>query len=65
LGIEIISALHKLYPEVFEMDKTLRLVGSRKVLEAIKGGEDPRAVALLWREPLARFMKLRSHYLLY
>jgi len=65
LGIEIISALHTLYPADFQIDKTLQLIGSRRVLQAIKDGDDPRAIALLWQEPLARFRQLREHYLLY
>ena len=65
LGIEIISALYKLYPTNFQIDKTLALIGSRRVLQAIKDGEDPGSIALLWQEPLARFNKLRANYLLY
>jgi uncharacterized protein YbbC (DUF1343 family) len=65
LGIEVISALHRLYPGDFEIDKTLSLIGSRLVLQAIKEGKDPRAIARMWQEPLARFQKLRSKYLLY
>jgi uncharacterized protein YbbC (DUF1343 family) len=65
LGIEIISALYKLYPADFQVDKTLSLIGSRRVLGAIKDGEDPKAIALLWQEPLTRFKKLRANYLLY
>jgi uncharacterized protein YbbC (DUF1343 family)/CubicO group peptidase (beta-lactamase class C family) len=65
LGIEIISALYKLYPADFQVDKTLGLIGSRRVLQAMKAGEDPRSIALLWQEPLARFKKLRANYLLY
>jgi uncharacterized protein YbbC (DUF1343 family) len=65
LGIEIISALYKLYPTDFQIDKTLSLIGSRRVLQAIKDGEDPGAIALLWQGPLARFNKLRANYLLY
>jgi uncharacterized protein YbbC (DUF1343 family)/CubicO group peptidase (beta-lactamase class C family) len=65
LGIEIISALYKLYPKDFQIDKTLGMIGSRKVLQAIKGGEDPRGVYLLWKEPLARFREMREKYLLY
>lgn len=65
LGIEIISALYKFYPADFQIDKTLDLIGSRRVLQAIKDGEDPGSIALLWQEPLARFNKLRANYLLY
>jgi len=65
MGIEIISALHTLYPADFQIDKTLQLIGSRRVLQAIKDREDPRAIVLLWQEPLAQFKKLRANYLLY
>lgn len=65
LGIEIISALYKLYPTDFQIDKTLSLIGSRRVLQAIKDGGDPLAIALLWQGPLARFNTLRANYLLY
>jgi uncharacterized protein YbbC (DUF1343 family)/CubicO group peptidase (beta-lactamase class C family) len=65
LGIEIISALNTLYPADFQVDKTLGLIGSRRVLGAIKDGEDPKTIALLWQEPLSRFKKLRANYLLY
>jgi len=41
LGIEIASALYRLYPKDFQIDKTLRMIGSRKVLQAIKAGQDP------------------------
>jgi uncharacterized protein YbbC (DUF1343 family) len=65
LGVEIISALWRLHAERFEIDRTLALVGSRDVLEAIRQGQDPRAIVETWREPLARFRQLRKKYLLY
>jgi uncharacterized protein YbbC (DUF1343 family) len=65
LGIEIISALHRLYPKDFQLDKTLGLIGSRKVLQAIKAGQDPAAIAQDWQGALEQFCMLRSKYLLY
>lgn len=65
LGIEIISALYRLFPQDFKIDETRALIGSQQILEAIKAGEDPRAVALLWKEPLEHFLGLREKYLLY
>ena len=65
LGIEIISALYRLYPRDFEIDKTLSLIGSRSVLQAIKEGQDPREIPPLWQDSLAQFRRLRSQYLLY
>ena len=65
LGIEIASALHRLYPKEFQLDKTLPLIGSRKVLQEIKKGLDPRQIAREWEEDLARFNKMRAKYMLY
>ncbi|HWU38987.1 MAG TPA: DUF1343 domain-containing protein, partial [Candidatus Acidoferrum sp.] len=65
LGVEIICALNRLYPRDFEMDKTLSLIGSRLVFQAIKDGQDPNSIAPLWQESLDQFRLLRSKYLLY
>jgi uncharacterized protein YbbC (DUF1343 family) len=65
LGIEIASALYRLYPRSFQLDKTLGLIGSREVLEAIKDGQDPTSIVQKWQEPLDQFCRLRSKYLLY
>jgi uncharacterized protein YbbC (DUF1343 family)/CubicO group peptidase (beta-lactamase class C family) len=65
LGIEITSALYRLYPKDFQLDKTLGLIGSRKVLQAIKDGQDPATIVQDWQGPLEQFCNLRSKYLLY
>jgi uncharacterized protein YbbC (DUF1343 family) len=65
LGIEIASALHRLYPNDFLLDKTLGLIGSRQVLKALKGGQDPTSIVQNWQDPLEQFCNLRSKYLLY
>lgn len=65
LGIEIVSALYRLYPGDFRLDKALDIIGSRKVVQAIRDGLDPKTVTLQWSKDLERFKKLRSKYLLY
>jgi uncharacterized protein YbbC (DUF1343 family)/CubicO group peptidase (beta-lactamase class C family) len=65
LGMEIASALHKLYPEPFHMERMNELVVNRTVYDAIAKGEDPRRVAEDWREPLEKFRELRQKYLIY
>lgn len=65
LGIEIVSALYHLYPRDFQVDKTLGLIGSRSVVQAIKDGLDPQSIVLMWQNPLAEFLTVRSKYLLY
>lgn len=65
LGIEIVSALYRLYPKDFNIDDTLDLIGAQWVLAAIREGEDPCAIAIKWQKPLDRFLELRAKYLLY
>jgi uncharacterized protein YbbC (DUF1343 family)/CubicO group peptidase (beta-lactamase class C family) len=65
LGVEIASALYRLYPNDFHLDKTLPLIGSYEVLQAIKEGQDPNSIFLNWYASLEQFCKLRSKYLLY
>ncbi|MCX5908863.1 MAG: DUF1343 domain-containing protein, partial [Deltaproteobacteria bacterium] len=65
LGIEIVSALYRLYPRDFEIDKTLRLIGARSVLQAIKNGKNLQDIVQSWQEPLKQFCRLRTQYLLY
>jgi len=64
LGIEIASALYRLYPKDFEIEKMLPLIGNRGLLEAIKES-DPQVIVLKWQGPLEAFYKLRAKYLLY
>jgi uncharacterized protein YbbC (DUF1343 family) len=66
LGAELASALHKLFPNDFQLDRTLPLVGSRRVLDSIRNGQDPRRMAYDWeQDQLQEFRKLRAKYLLY
>jgi len=65
LGIEIASALHRLYPREFQLDKTLGMIGARRVVAAIGQGVDPRSIRPGWQTALDRFAVLRSRYLLY
>jgi uncharacterized protein YbbC (DUF1343 family) len=65
LGVEIASALHRLYPRDFQLDKTLGLIGARWVVEAIRNGQDPRVIIQNWQTALNEFRALRAKYLLY
>lgn len=65
LGIEILCALQRLHPDLFEIDRALHLVGSRAVLQAIKEGSDPKAIAASWQPQLEAFRKQRASYLFY
>lgn len=65
LGIELASALHKLYPEAFHMERIIELLGNQAVQDAVASGQDPRRTAEEWREPLEKFQQLREKYLIY
>ncbi len=65
LGIELIAALHHLYVDNFKIDATLSMVGSRRVLEGIKSGADPKQIVAQWQPALENFRILRARYLLY
>ena len=65
LGIELASALHKLYPTDFKLERMSDLLVNQSVLDAIGAGEDPRRIAEDWQERLEEFVRLREKYLLY
>jgi uncharacterized protein YbbC (DUF1343 family) len=65
LGIEVVSALWKLYPNTFQVDRVDRLLLNKKVLDEIKSGEDPRKIAADWQADLNAFKATRDKYLLY
>jgi len=65
LGIEAASALWKLYPKSFEVDKVDRLLLNSGVLGQIKSGTDPRKITAGWQSELAEFRAHRAKYLLY
>ena len=66
LGVELATALYKLFPVDFQLDKTLALVGSRSVLQSIRMGRDPRRLAYDWQQNgLEHFRRTRERYLLY
>lgn len=65
LGVEVASALWKLYPSSFQVDRVDRLLLNKGVLEQIKSGKDPRDIAAGWQAELEAFKRVRAKYLLY
>jgi uncharacterized protein YbbC (DUF1343 family)/CubicO group peptidase (beta-lactamase class C family) len=65
LGIELASALHKLYPADFKLEKMSDLLMNQEVLKAIDAGQDPRRIASDWQQRLRQFISMREKYLLY
>jgi uncharacterized protein YbbC (DUF1343 family)/CubicO group peptidase (beta-lactamase class C family) len=65
LGIEVISALHRLYPGDFLVEKTKGLIASRRTFEAIREKKDPAVIVDQWQDQLRAFLEVRERYLLY
>ena len=65
LGIELASALHKLYAAQFHLEKMTDLLVNQSTYDATAAGEDPRRIVESWREPLQKFKELREKYLIY
>jgi uncharacterized protein YbbC (DUF1343 family) len=65
MGVELLSALWRLYPQDFKLDKTLELVGSHQVLESLHNGESPSRIWYDWQQDVERFKQVRAQYLLY
>jgi len=64
VGAEVASALYRLFPESFEVDKVGRLFGADTV-KRIRAGEDPAAIAASWSRAESAWRLLRATYLRY
>jgi uncharacterized protein YbbC (DUF1343 family) len=65
MGLEIASALNKLYPAHFALDKMITLVGNADTIAKLKSGESPLRIVWDWQPDLDNFRKMRAKYLLY
>jgi uncharacterized protein YbbC (DUF1343 family) len=65
MGVEIASAVHKLYGTKFDLEATERLLGSKENIARIRAGEDPAAIAASWSAAEGRWRLMRNQYLLY
>jgi uncharacterized protein YbbC (DUF1343 family)/CubicO group peptidase (beta-lactamase class C family) len=65
MGLEIAAALAKLYPDKFDVERLLSLVGSKATIARLKKGDAPSVIVADWSEELDTFKKMRAKYLLY
>jgi len=65
LGLEIASALSRLYGAQFRLEDAATLFGSKAVLARIRAGDDPAAIAAAWAQDEAKWRLTRAKYLLY
>ncbi len=65
LGIELLAALHHLYPADFKLARAKNLLSNAATLDAITAGQDPKAIAAGWQPTLADFHTRTTPFLLY
>jgi uncharacterized protein YbbC (DUF1343 family) len=65
MGLEIADALHRMYPEQFQLGKIIELLGSKRALDMLERGEKPVEIVSGWSPDLDKFRATREKYLLY
>jgi uncharacterized protein YbbC (DUF1343 family) len=65
LGLTIISVLHRLYPEEFDAEGVLRLLGNAEALKLLKSGVAPAEVLRRGETELRKFLEKRKRALIY
>jgi uncharacterized protein YbbC (DUF1343 family) len=65
LGLQIASTLWKLYGQLFKLEDAATLFGPKAMLEKIRAGADPAAIAASWAPDEAKWRLTRAKYLLY
>jgi uncharacterized protein YbbC (DUF1343 family) len=65
LGLALVQTLYRLWPDRFELDKTLGMIGSRQTLQALREGVEPAAIMQRWTADQQTFAKRRQQALLY
>jgi uncharacterized protein YbbC (DUF1343 family)/CubicO group peptidase (beta-lactamase class C family) len=65
LGLEVAYALNKLYPGKIDFELSKQLIGNRKVIDALKAGDDPRVIEQGLMTDIAEYMNRRRPFLQY
>lgn len=64
-GLNILDAIYKLYPDKYEIDRNVGLIGKKQVLEMIKQRTPLEKIVQSWQNELQDFAKVRAQYLIY
>ncbi len=65
VGLEIADALHRLYPERFQVTKLMDLLASQTTVDALIAYQPPASIIASWADDLAQFRAERAKYLIY
>jgi uncharacterized protein YbbC (DUF1343 family) len=64
-GLEVAAALRALYPAKVDFESSKNLIGNRVAIDALKMGQDPKALEAQIESSLAPFLARRARFLLY
>jgi uncharacterized protein YbbC (DUF1343 family) len=65
LGLEVASALHRLFGDRFELGAVVRLFGSASDISRLRAGDAARDIAADWATDEEAWRRLATPYLLY
>ena len=65
MGLEVAEALHRLYPQEFQIAKIIALLGSQSTVERLERGDSPKDIEAGWAAELEKFRAMRAKYLIY
>ena len=65
LGLEVASALEKLYPGKLDLEKCKTVIGDREVINDLASGKDASVIWGLAQREAAEFVERRRGFLLY
>jgi len=65
MGLEIAAALAELYPDHFDVERIITLLGNAQTVERLRRRETPESIVRSWDAQLEAFRRVRAKYLLY
>jgi len=65
MGLEIAALLQKMYPQNFDVSKTIVLLGNSETVQKLAEDASPPEIVASWQASLSDYDKTRRRYLLY
>jgi uncharacterized protein YbbC (DUF1343 family) len=65
LGIQIAVVLEKMYPQDFQVEKTITLLGNSETVRKLQNGASAAEIVASWQSALTEFDQIRRKYFLY
>ena len=65
MGLEIAALLQKMYPQNFDVSKTIVLLGNSETVQKLAEDASPAEIVASWQASLSDYDKTRRRYLLY